>query len=174
MISAGGATVRSDMIVMPEGILHPAEAHRAVFPVVVDTGVFIGRKRLPVHSEADGVLPPPGKQRDKRVVRIDDEPAAFRNTFLNRVVHPLRMTVSCQLVAVEVGYDVMRRLHVLKGVLCIPFVRFDKKYVLPEPPGERTAAEYQRSHALDLIRALAVIGKALSRGGQNMRNHLDR
>ena len=90
----------------------------------------------------------------------------------NGVVHPLRMTVAGELVPVEVGNDEVGGVEPPEGEPGIPFVALQKEHVPPHFAAQRTAAENQRSDALDLVGPLRVVDNLLSAPAENGRDHL--
>ena len=169
------AVVRADVVVVVVVVGHGRVAQRAVFSVVVDAGAVIGGEALAIHAEPDHpVLPSPGEQRHQRVVGVEDQRAVRADAGLDGLEHPLGVAVAGELVAVQVGDDVVGGLEIAEGVLGVALIGLDDHRVALTPSCQGAAAQQHGGDALDLVGALPVEHHLFSGGGEHMGDHLGR
>ena len=136
---------------------------------------MVGGKALAIHAEPDHpVLPSPGEQRHQRVVGVEDQRAVRADAGLDGLEHPLGVAVAGELVAVQVGDDVVGGLEIAEGVLGVALIGLDDRRVALAPSCQGAAAQQHGGDALDLVGALPVEHHLFSGGGEHMGDHLGR
>ena len=156
MIAAGRAGIMTDMVIVMRGVCHRLFADRTIRSVIINAfeRLCIGGEL--VRAEIQNVLSSLAEAGNKRIVGVQDQLSFIINAVQKRVINPFRMTVSCQLVAIQVGNDVMRGLDIAEGVTCKALVTFDQQYIGFNFSAKRSAAKYHCRHAFDLVGSFAI------------------
>ena len=155
-------------------IHHGLAAHRAVQAVVVGPGEGVGVGGGVVKAKPQNLIPAPSEQRDHRVVCVEQQGRIVVDALGNGVKDPFGVAVAGELVAVEVGDDIVGRMEPAEGQLGIALVRLDQQHVLFHFSAQGAGAEDHGGDTLDLVGALGVIGDGLSRRLQDRGDHLHR
>ena len=173
-VAAGGALIVTDMIVVVGAVGHGLFAYRTICAVVVGALERGGIGGQLVRAEPDDVLPALTEAGYQRVVGIENQLRAVADTVGERVIDPLGMTVARELVAVEIGDNIVRGLDVAEGIACEALVALDEQNIALDLAAKSGAAKHERGDALDLVGAFTVPRNPLSVLLQDMGDHLDR
>ena len=126
VITAGGAGIMTDMVVMMGSIPHWFFTDRTISAVVIDAFKRLRIGGELVRSKINNVFFILTETGNKRIVRVQDQPRLIANAVEQCVIDPLGMTVPRQLVAVKIGDHIMRRLDVAERIARKALVAFDQ------------------------------------------------
>ena len=162
----------ADVVVVADVVDHPAPAHGAPGPVVVDAGGAVaagGVQTEPLHLLRVVAQAEFGHQ---RIVGVEHQGGVRMDSGEDGAVDPLGMAVAGELVPVQVGDDEVGGVEPPKGVTGVALVALQQQHVSPHAARQGAVGQDQGGHALDLVGALGVVDHLPAAGAEDGGDHL--